>query len=96
MFEPDDKGGDEGRKLNLRDLKGLISSTDGEGFRFHDYSDIGKFTIFPQSVRDRVFPSRCYGRIDMTDVEQTDMLGVQAREESVRLTNDFHRLTLPS
>jgi hypothetical protein len=32
----------------------------------------------------------------MTDVEHSKTLGVQCREESLRLTNDMARLTLPS
>lgn len=62
---------------------------------YHTYSDIGKFTTFPQSYRNRIFPSRAYGRIDLTDVEKTGMLSVMTREQGLKITNDLHRLTLP-
>jgi hypothetical protein len=96
LFDPNDKGDGEDRIIDGRELKGVISGTDGDGFKYHTFADLGKFTLFPQSVRDRIFPSRCYGRIDMTDVEHSKTLGVQCREESLRLTNDMARLTLPS
>ena len=72
-----------------------ISSIDGSGIRYHNFADIGKYTVFPEQYRKRLFPSKCFGRIDETDVAYSETLGVMCREQGLRLTNDLARLTLP-
>ena len=85
----------ERRKLSHGNIKQIFSSLDGDGFRYHTFEDVGRFTMFPESFRKRIFPSSYYGRIHETDMEYSGLLSVMAREEGVRLTNEFHRLTLP-
>ena len=95
MFDSSRRDEDNTRKIHASTIRHALSSMDGDGINYHNYSDIGRFTRFPKSYRERIFPSTAYGRIDITDVEKTGTLAVMARDESIRITNDMHRLTLP-
>lgn len=53
-----------GRKVSHSEIMKSITSIDGSGIRYHNYSDIGTFTVFPAQYRHRLFPTKCYGRID--------------------------------
>ena len=73
-----------------------VPHIDGTGIKFHSFADIGKYTVFPAQYRKRLFPGRCFGRIDEDEVARIETLGVMCREQGLRITNDLARLTLPS
>lgn len=62
---------------------------------YHTYIDIGRYTVFPQSMRKRMFPSVMFGRYEKEEFSRNETLGIQTREEGLRLANDMSRLTLP-
>lgn len=43
-----------------------------------------------------MFPSVMFGRYKEEEYEKNQTLGIQTREEGLRITNDMSRLTLPS
>lgn len=56
------------RKIPYKAILETIKTIDGTGISKHDFSDIGKYTVFPKEQRDKVFPSRVYGRIEEDEV----------------------------
>ena len=62
----------------------------------HTFSDIGKYTIFPQEHIKKMFPRKVFGTIEEDDYVKNETYGIMCREEGLRLTNEFHRLTVPS
>ena len=69
---------------------------DGTGIRYHNYSAVGTYTVFPAQYKQRLFPSGAFGRIEKDEVETTGTLGLMCREQGLRITNDLARMTLPS
>ena len=43
-----------------------------------------------------MFPRKAFGTIFEDDFSRNSTLGIMCREEGLRLTNEFHRLSLPS
>ena len=44
----------------------------------------------------RMFPSKCFGRLENDEYEINKTWGIMTREEGLRLTNELSKLTLPS
>jgi len=42
-----------------------------------------------------MFPRKAFGTIKEDDHARNETYGLMCREEGLRLTNEFHRLTLP-
>jgi len=82
--------------MRQSDILSTITSIDGSGIRYHTYSDIGRYTVFPAQYRNRLFPTRVYGRIEEMETKFNDTLGIMCREQGLRITNDLARLTLPA
>lgn len=72
-----------------------ITNLNGDGLKYHTYSDIGRYTVFPENKIKRMFPSKMYGRYREEEYEKTGNFGIQTREEGLRIANDLARLTLP-
>jgi len=53
-----------GRRIDAGEIAKTIKTIDGTGIRYHDYGDIGKYTVFPAQYKQRLFPSGAYGRIE--------------------------------
>jgi len=49
---------------------------DGEGLKYHTYSDIGRYTVFPDQKVKRMFPHKYNGRIYEEEIYRTDSFGV--------------------
>jgi len=45
---------------------------------------------------ERMFPRKIFGTLKKDDYSRNNTYGVMCREEGIRLTNELHRLTLPS
>jgi lipopolysaccharide biosynthesis regulator YciM len=60
------------------------------------YEDIGRFTVFPDNHFKRMFPRKPFGTIAEDDYARNKTYGIMTREEGLRITNELHRLTLPS
>jgi hypothetical protein len=46
-------------------------------------------------MKQRMFPSKFFGRYEEDEYSRNGTLGIQTREDGLRLTNDLARLTLP-
>lgn len=65
----------------MEQIKETISTLDGSGIKYHTFSDIGTYTVFPKQYSQRIFPSKVYGRIAIDDnIEKTGSLGIMCRE----------------
>ena len=73
----------------------VIQSVHGDGLSYHTYADIGRYTVFPDSMADRMLPSKKFGRYGELEYEMNKTYGIQTREEGLRICNDLSRLTLP-
>lgn len=73
----------------------IIQSVHGDGLSYHTYADIGRYTVFPDSMANRMLPSKKFGRYNELDYSVNETYGIQTREEGLRITNDLARLTLP-
>lgn len=73
----------------------VVMSVEGDGLSYHTFEDIGRYTIFPDKMFRRIFPSRVFGRYEEEEYNKTDAFGIMCREEGLRITNDLARLTLP-
>ena len=98
--EADTLGGDiekvaQPLKRNINDFRLTVNSTDGSGTKYHTFSDIGRYTVFPDQARKRMFPARVFGRVDEDEIVHTGKLALMCREQGLRITNDLARLTLP-
>lgn len=82
--------------MPLERLKKLILSIDGTGFTKQTYSDIGRYIVFPEDRFSRIFPRKPFGMLKEDDFDRNNTWGIMCREEGLRITNDLHRLTLPS
>lgn len=74
-------------------LDGILISQNGEGFKYHDYSDIGKYVLFPSFKRQEYFPFGCYGDYMKKEFEKTNMFSVMVREEGIKLARAFSNIT---
>lgn len=61
----------------------------GEGFAQHDYSSIGKYTVFPEEKRNEYFPFGCYGNYMKNEFALTQQIAVMCRDEGLKLANTF-------
>lgn len=77
-------------------LHELIVSVEGDGFSHHTYEDIGKFTTFPDNTWKRMFPRKSFGDVEKDTYKHSKTWGVMHREESMKMTNEMNRLTLPA
>ena len=80
---------------NQPPLDKIFTSTEGDGLKYHTYTDIGQFTLFPEHQRKRIMPSIMFGRYEEDEANKTQAFALQTREEGLRITNDLSRLTLP-
>jgi hypothetical protein len=60
MSKPDDRRPDT--KLPAGRLAEIFANQEGDEVSFHTYSDIGRFTVFPEAHMKRMFPTRPFGR----------------------------------
>lgn len=81
------------RKQELRDT---IYSNEGKGMSYHTYDTIGKYTLFPKAHWKRMFPRDSCGQFDKIDFKHSGVYGIMCTEESLKLTYDLSRKTLPS
>ena len=84
------------RTQPLARLAQIVQSVEGDGIGTHKFSDIGRYTVFPENHWRRMFPRKAFGTIREDDFSRNETLGLMTREEGLRLTNEFHRLSLPS
>jgi hypothetical protein len=77
-------------------LAEIIQTREGDGLTHHTYADIGRFTVFPINHFKRMFPTKPFGTLQEDDFERNKTYGIMTREEGLRITNELHRLTLPS
>ena len=80
------------------ELGRVIQSFHGDGLTHHTFEDIGRYTVFPKAMTERMLPSVMFGRYQSSELERNSdrSYGIQTREEGLRITNDLSRLTLPS
>ena len=52
--------------------------------------------MFPDHHMKRMFPTKVFGTITEDDHSRNQTYGIMTREEGLRLTNEMHRMTLPS
>lgn len=45
---------------------------------------------------ERMFPRKVFGTLKKDDYDRNGTWGVMCREEGIRITNELHRLTIPS
>lgn len=83
------------KKFPADEIKKSISNIEGAGIRYHTYSDIGRYTVFPKQMRNRLFPTKVFGQIEKDEVQDSGSLGLMCREQALRMTNDLARLTTP-
>jgi hypothetical protein len=76
MREPDLKQ----KRSRAAEMANTIKTIDGTGIKYHNYADIGKYTVFPKQYKNRLFPAGAYGRIEQDEVEKTGALGIMCRE----------------
>ena len=57
------------KRMKANELRNTIATMDGSGTKYHTFSDIGRYTVFPAQARNRLFPTRAYGRIDDDEVK---------------------------
>lgn len=83
------------KKFPADEIKDHISNIEGSGIRYHTFSDIGKYTVFPTQIKNRLFPTKVYGQIERDEVQDSGSFGIMCREQGLRITNELARLTLP-
>ena len=82
--------------LHKQEFANVVQSIHGDGLSQHTFEDIGRFTVFPKAMTERMFPSIMFGRYKEEEYDRNaGTFGVQTREEGLRITNDLARLTLP-
>ena len=81
--------------LNASDMARVIMNMDGDGLSYHTFEDIGRYTVYPENMFRRMFPTRTFGRYEEEEYKNTRTFGIMTREEGLRITNDLARLTLP-
>jgi small subunit ribosomal protein S29 len=79
----------------IEERKEIIWSEDGQGLSYHTYDTIGKYTVFPRSHWKRMFPRETCGFLDQVDFKHSEVYGLMCTEESLKLTYDLARRTLP-
>jgi len=53
--------------MGLDRLGAVIKNAEGEGLTYHNYSDIGRYTVFPEKHFKRMFPRKAFGNIEQDD-----------------------------
>lgn len=71
------------RQIDFDDMAKVIQNMEGEGLSYHTFSDIGRFTVFPENHYKRMFPRKSFGNIDKDDFEKTKMYALMTREEGL-------------
>jgi hypothetical protein len=74
----------------------IVRSADGDGLSTQNFQDIGRYTCFPENHWRRMFPRKAFGKIEKQEHTRNDTFGIMTREEALRFTNDFARLTTPA
>ena len=82
--------------ITREEMAHVFLSLDGEGLSYHTFEDIGRYTLFPNNMFKRMFPSKPFGRLEEDDHSINKAWGIMTREEGLRLTNELSKLTLPS
>lgn len=49
----------------------VIASIRGDGLSYHTYTDVGRYTVFPDVMRKRMFPSKFFGRYEEDEFKLT-------------------------
>ena len=65
LSRPDDRK--PPNKMGLDRLGTVIQNAEGEGLTYHTYSDIGRYTVFPENQFKRMFPRKPFGTIEQDD-----------------------------
>jgi hypothetical protein len=71
-------------------------SVEGDGLSFHTFEDIGRYTVFPKTHWQRMFPEgQFFGNYQADEFTYNQTFGIMTREEGLRITNDLARMRLP-
>lgn len=87
---------EEQMTISRQEMGDVLLSLEGDGLSFHTFEDIGRYTIFPDNMFKRMFPSKAFGRFEADEYNINKVWGTMTREEGLRLTNELSKLTLPS
>ena len=100
LMQDDDLGKPEPKvkKIGLHGhtILSVIQDKDGDGLSNQTYKVIGRYIVFPESHWKRMYPRKSFGIVDTEDYERNKTHGIMCREEGLRITNELHRLTVPS
>jgi hypothetical protein len=71
-------------------------TVEGDGLSYHNFEDIGRYTVFPETHYKRMFPdSNFFGNYQRDEFQFNQTFGIMTREEGLRITNELSRLRLP-
>lgn len=87
---------EESLSLPSDEIAKVIMSVEGDGLSFHTFEDIGRYTVFPKTHWQRMYPEgQFFGNYQADEFTYNDTFGIMTREEGLRITNDLARLRLP-
>ena len=87
------RGGDDNEPMHIAALQDYVTSVNGDGFKYHDFSAIGKYTIFPEAKRKEYFPFGCYGDYMQNEYKITKNFGIMCREDGLKLSRAFSQVS---
>ena len=62
--------------IDNREYQAVIQTIHGDGLSYHTYEDIGRYTVFPDQMRKRMFPSIMFGRYFNDEIKYNDTFGI--------------------
>lgn len=87
---------EESLSLNASEVGRVIMTVEGDGLSYHNFEDIGRYTVFPETHYKRMFPdSNFFGNYQRDEFQFNQTFGIMTREEGLRITNELSRLRLP-
>lgn len=54
----------------------VIKTMHGDGLSYHTYIDVGRYTVFPDAMRKRMFPSIMFGRYEKEEYSHNQTFGI--------------------
>ena len=82
-------------KDRVLNVAGIVRAINGQGIATQNYQDIGRYTVFNENHWRRMFPRKAFGRLEEEEYTRNETYGIMTREEGLRFTNDFNRITTP-
>lgn len=73
-------------QIMVKDLQKSILDFEGEGFSYHTYDSLGKFTVFPDKIWKEKFPTWTY--LDQMH-QKSFVYGLMCKEEGLKLTYEL-------